>query len=117
MQESLVMNEEPEILEMPFFTKPVVGTTLGLLAAISFYVLCMLFPLIGPAGSKMDHAGKNMGLFLGVLVLTLLFSAVAVFSKLEARKVLGGKIPYGTIGLSIVCFFILVILFFGGFAI
>jgi len=100
-----------------FFAKPIVATTLGLLAAISFYVLCMLFPLIGPAGSKMAHAQKNKMVFLLVLLLTLLFALGAVYSKLTVRKTTKGKLPYGTIGLSILCLFILGILLMGGFTI
>lgn len=68
-------------------------------ACLSFYVLCMLLPLVGKAGSKVDWAAKNRTTFLVALAITLLFSALAVVSRLERRRRCGGPFPLLQIGL------------------
>jgi len=111
------MDQDLNTVAVPFFLKPVVGKTLGLLAAISFYFLCMLFPLIGPAGSKMTFAKKNEITFIAVLMLTFTLALSTVFLKIKTRKQEGGPFPIATSILSLLCLIILVILKLGGFAI
>ena len=42
------------------------------LAGVSFYVLCMLLPLVGPAGAATTHAARNARTFGAALAATLL---------------------------------------------
>lgn len=109
---------EPE----PFFARPVVGNLLSIAAGLSFLVLCMILPLVGPAAMRgsgspgataVPHARFNFMVFLGVLLLSMALSALAFFSKLDRRKKDGSPLPVYTIGLFVMLLFLLVALFMG----
>ena len=97
--------------------RPKTGTTLAVTAGLSFFVLCMILPLVGPAGSRVEHAGKNQAAFIMVLLLTLTLSALSTYSKFGRRKIDGSPLPVFSVGLSTVCVLTLIVLLFGGFAI
>jgi hypothetical protein len=97
--------------------KPQAGTVLAVASGLSFFFLCMLLPLVGPSGSKADHAAKNTAAFLGVLVVTFLLAALAAYSKLIQRRIDGGPFPYWSMGLCVVCVLALCVLLMNGFAI
>jgi len=99
------------------FFKPKTGTTLAVTAALSFFVLCMMLPLVGPAGSRVEHAAQNQAAFSTVLTLTLILSALSVYSKLGLRKTTGAPLPIFSIGLTALCVVTFVVLLAGGFAI
>lgn len=105
-------NNENEVL-----FKPAVGTALAVASALSFFFLCMILPLVGPAGSRVEHAGKNKVAFLSVLVVTFVLAALSAFSKMGRRKIDNSPLPYFSFGLCGVCLLTLVILLFDGFAI
>ena len=90
---------------------------LAIAAGFSFYVLCMILPLVGPTGSRVPHAPKNRATFLSVLMLTLILSGSSVFLAFQRRQVAGGALPWFSLGLSAVCIVFLLILFVNGFAI
>ena len=108
-------NETPS--QDGIISKPVTGTVLAVASGLSFFLLCMTLPLVGPAGSRVDHAGKNQAAFLLVLLVTFTLAALASWSKMARRKADGGPLPWFSFGLCAVCIATLVILLSGGFAI
>lgn len=90
---------------------------LAVLSALSFFFLSMILPLVGPAGSRVPHAGQNKAVFLLVLMATLALAGASAYSKLGCRRVNGGALPWFSLGLCGVCLLTLVILLFNGFAI
>ncbi len=99
------------------FFRPAAGTVLAVLAGLSFFLLSMILPLVGPAGSRVEHRGANLAAFLFVLFLTFALSGAASWSKLECRKGHGGALPWFSLGLSALCVLTLIVLLFNGFAI
>ena len=97
--------------------KPVTGTALAVASGLSFFFLCMILPLVGPAGSRVEHAGKNKVAFLLVLIITFLLAALSAFSKMGRRKFDHSPLPWFSFGLCGVCLLTLVILLFDGFSI
>ena len=101
----------------PIILRPSTGSALAFSAGLSFYLLCMVMPLVGPAGSRVEHHGRNLTTFLFVLFLTLALAGAAAWSKLECRKVQGGARPWFSLGLCALCLLTLIIVLFNGFAI
>ncbi|QBG47931.1 hypothetical protein EGM51_11180 [Verrucomicrobia bacterium S94] len=97
--------------------RPAVGTGLAVASGLSFFFLCMILPLVGPAGSRVEHAGKNKVAFLTVLLLTFVLAALSVFSKMGRRKIDGSPLPFFSFALCGVCLLTFVILLFDGFSI
>ncbi len=97
--------------------KPAVGTALALASGLSFFFLCMSLPLVGPAGSHVEHADQNKVAFLMVLLLTFVLSVLSTWSKMGRRKIDGSPRPWFSLALNVVCVLTLVILLFDGFAI
>jgi len=97
--------------------RPLTGTILAVASGLSFFFLCMILPLVGPAGSRVEHAGKNRAAFLTVLLITFLLGALASYSKIMRRKSDGGSLPYYSLGLCVVCILTLFVLLANGFAI
>jgi len=96
-----------------FFTRPWVGTVFTVLSALSFLFLGMILPLVGRAGANRPYSHENFMAFLGVLLVSLLLALLAVFSKMQRRKVDKSPLPYGSFGLVAVCLFLLLALFTG----
>ena len=111
------MAKEETQLNESILYRPLTGSVLAVSSGLSFFFLCMILPLVGPAGSKVDHALKNKAAFLGVLVITFLLAAGASYSKLMRRKVEGGPLPHYSLGLCIICVLTLFVLLLNGFAI
>jgi len=101
----------------PILFRPSTGSALAFSAGLSFYLLCMIMPLVGPAGSRVEHHGRNLGAFLFVLFLTLALAGAASWSKLECRKIHGGARPWFSLGLCAICLLTLLIVLFKGFSI
>ena len=97
--------------------RPATGTALAVASGLSFFFLCMILPLVGPAGSRVEHASQNKVAFLAVLLVTFTLAALSVFSKLGRRKIDDSPLPFFSFGLCGVCILTLVILLFDGFAI
>ncbi|MDF7808562.1 hypothetical protein P4E94_14015 [Pontiellaceae bacterium B12219] len=97
--------------------RPATGTALAVASGISFFFLCMILPLVGPSGSRVEHAGQNKVVFLLVLLVTFVLAALAVFSKMGRRKVDDSPLPFFSFSLCGICLLTLVILLFDGFAI
>ena len=73
-------------LARPLWAVPVTGTILTVLAALMFYFLCMLLPLVGPAGAVVPHARQNFWAFLSALLVALLLSALALAARLAQAR-------------------------------
>lgn len=93
------------------------GSAFSIAAGISFYVLCMIFPLVGPSGSRVPHAMQNKLTFFAVLVLTLMLAGAAMYVSLQHRREQGGSLSRFPAILSAVCLLIFIIALFNGFAI
>ena len=100
-----------------FFFRPMTGHVLAVGSGLSFYLLCIMISLVGPAGSSVAHADKNRVVFTAVLLITLLLSAATVGSRLGCRKFCCGGLPWVALGLCTICILLLVVLFAGGFKI
>lgn len=106
----------------PVFALPIIGNLLSIAAGLSFLVLCMILPMVGPAAMRgsgspgataVPHARANFLLFLGVLLLSLVLSALAIASKIDRRKTDGSPLPLYTIGLFVLLLFLMIALFMG----
>ena len=100
-----------------WFDRRFVGTTLSILAGLAFFLLCMLLPLVGPAGSRVEHASENEIIFLSWLGITLLFSVASVLSRWERVRKENEPRPIYSLLLCIMCIMMLLIQLAGGFAI
>lgn len=97
---------------------PAVGTALAVAAGLSFYVLCMMLPLVGPAGSKVAHAAANRSAFVSVLLMTFLLasgSASLVLVRRKREEALA--FPWFSCVLAALCLIMLVLLMAGWFAV
>ncbi len=109
------MSKNNKTAEIMF--RPRTGTILAVASGLMFFFLCMILPLVGPAGSRVEHAGQNQAVFLLVLFSTFALAAAATYSKLGRRKVDGGSLPWFSFGLCAVCMITLFVLLVGGFKI
>ena len=101
----------------PILFRPATGSALAFSAGLSFYLLCMIMPLVGPSGNRVEHHGRNLATFLFVLFLTLALSGAASWAKLQCRKVQGGALPWFSLSLCALCLLTLIVLLFNGFSI
>jgi len=97
--------------------KPGACTAFAVSAGISFFVLSMMLPLVGPAGSRVEHAAQNRALFVTVLLITMALSVLSSYARLQGRSERGGSLPWFSLGLCAVCIFTLITLLLNGFAI
>lgn len=110
------MEQEPNY-DNDILFKPAIGTALAVASGLSFFFLCMILPLVGPAGSRVEHAAMNKVAFLAVLLVTFALAALAAFSKMGRRRADASPLPFFSFGLCAVCLLTFVILLFDGFAI
>ncbi len=111
------MDKEENYSNDGILFRPLTGTILAVASGLSFFFLCMILPLVGPAGSRVEHAGKNKAAFLVVLLITFLLGALASYSKMIRRKSDGTPLPYYSLGLCVVCILTFFVLLANGFAI
>jgi len=91
---------------------PATGNTLLALAGLSFYAVCILLPLVGPAAARGSgspgatraaHYPANFAVFLSALLLTLFLSALAWYAKARRRRLDGGPRPKAAPALTMLC--------------
>lgn len=109
--------QQPEAIQPITFTTPIVGTVLTVLSGLSFLLLMMCLPLVGPAGTVVSYRLANYYTFLAVLLVCSAFSVLALVSKWKRRKLDGSPMPVASIGLTVICAVMFVVLFAGWFAI
>lgn len=116
------MKPKASAVEMPFLLRPRVGNLLTIAAGLSFYFLCMILPLVGPAAMRgsgspgagpVPHARANYLTFLGVLLLSMFLAGLALFSKLGRRRLDRSPFPWHTFGLLAIEILILIALLTG----
>lgn len=73
--------------------RPAVGTGLTIVGGLCFLLVCMILPLVGKAGVQTPHYFQNYIAFVLVLLLTIGTSGLAVYAKLERRKIDGSPKP------------------------
>ncbi len=86
-----------------FFQKPETGSVLIVAAGLSFFVTCMLLPLVGRAGTSVPYADQNQHAFLEVLSLTFFLAALATGSKMVRRSQDESSFPVWSVGLCAIC--------------
>jgi len=96
-------------IRVSFFAHPVVGSALTVASGVSFLILCMLLPLVGPAAMNgsgspgagpVPHLRANIIAFVAVSLVSLALAVLAIVSKIERRKVDGSPLPYAAFGLA-----------------
>ena len=114
--------DKQEVMELSFFARPVVGSVLTILSGLSFYLVCMILPLVGPAAAHGSgspgaataaHYQQNFIAFLSVLLVSLALAVFALMSKLQRRKIDESPFPLYSAGLCIVCVLLVFALFTG----
>ena len=100
-----------------FLKKPETGSVLTVMSGLSFFATCVLLPLVGRAGSSVSHADQNRLVFLAVLGLTFMLSAMATWSKMLRRREDQSPLPFWSLGLCAVCTLMFVLLMAGLLAI
>jgi hypothetical protein len=95
------------------FAHPATGTTLFVLAALSFVIVCILLPMVGPAGAAAPHAAHNHQVYSIILIVALGFSALSIASKLARRRHDQSPLPWLPIGLCSILAFLLITLHAG----
>ena len=100
-----------------WFYRRAVATAFSILAGLAFFLLCMLLPLVGPAGSQVEHASKNETIFLSWLSVTLVLSLASVLSRWERVRGENAPRPIYSLLLFITCIVILIIQLVDGFSI
>jgi hypothetical protein len=89
--------------------KSVVGSALTVAAGISFFINCMLLPLVGRAGSSAPHAGKNQLAFLAAVGLTFALALLATWSKVTRRADDKSPLPIWSLVLCGICIVLFVL--------
>lgn len=100
-----------------FLQKPATGSVLTVASGISFFFTCMCLPLVGRAGASVPYADINRLAFLGVLGVTFMLAALAVWAKMLRRSGDNSPMPYWSLGLCSVCTLLFVLLVSGLLAI
>lgn len=83
-------------------SKSVTGSVLIVAAGLSFFVTCMLLPLVARAGSSVSYAAKNQLTFLSVLTFTFVLAGLAFWSKMLRRAEDDSPFPFWSAGLCVV---------------
>ncbi|MBN2784943.1 MAG: hypothetical protein JXR25_08950, partial [Pontiellaceae bacterium] len=61
-------------------------TTLAISAGFSFYVVCMFFSMVGPAGTRVLHSAKNKATILSMLFITLALAGGSIYVGMLRRR-------------------------------
>lgn len=107
------MIEDQRLRPFSWYAIPAAGTFLTVLSGLSFLVVCVLLPLVGPAGAATPFAAENRRAFALYVVLSLLFSLGAIVSKLTRRRIDRSPLPVSSLALCGLNLFLLVALVSG----
>ena len=95
----------------------IVYNLITIMAGLAFFLLCMLLPLVGPAGSKVEHADYNNAIFTGWLIFTLILSSISYYLRYQKYRFKNAIYPKYSLILTILCIIIFLINILKGFAI
>lgn len=96
--------------------KPSISLLLNILSGLSFFILCLLLPLVGPAGSRVEHSIENKFIFLNWLLITFSLSILSFISKKIQSKDMNYPTPYYSYSLLITVSLFLIVFLFNGFS-
>ncbi len=95
----------------------IVYNLITIMSGLAFFLLCMLLPLVGPAGSKVEHADYNNAIFTGWLIFTLILSSTSYYLRYKRYRFKNDIYPKYSLILTILCIIIFLINILKGFAI
>ena len=84
---------------LPGYALPAIGTTLTVLSGLSFLWVCMLLPMVGPAGAATTFAVQNARAFTMYVMISLVLSLAAIVSKTTRRAIDGSPLPLSSMAL------------------
>ena len=88
---------------------PLMRTIFSAASGVGFFVVVMLLPLVGPAGSRAEHAARNANTFMFVLLLTIAVSVAAIRVTIRGREEgLELKTPWVSWAISVLCALLLI---------
>lgn len=93
------------------------GDALSVLGGISFLFVCMILPLVGPAGVATAHRRANELAFIAALVAVTVLAGSAVTWKLMRRPRENGSFPWFSSGLLAACLVLWVVYLAGWLAV
>jgi len=99
------------------FLEKKIGSILTILSFLSFFLMCMILPLVGPAGSSVKHSSTNKIIFFNVLLATVILSTTSYLLKKIQSKKFSFPEPIFSLFLMIFSISFLIIFLFGGFSI
>jgi hypothetical protein len=109
--------ETRETNELPLLARPEVGMVLTLMSGLAFLVLAMTLPLVGKAAKAVVHYRENFITFSAILAVATVLAGLAVFSKLERRKIDRSPLPILSMFMLGLCLMLALALFTGLLAI
>ena len=95
----------------------IIYNLITIMAGLAFFLLCMLLPLVGPAGSKVEHADYNNAIFTGWLIFTLILSSTSYYLRYQRYRLKNDIYPKYSLILTIQCIIIILINILEGFSI
>tara|TARA_B100002019_G_scaffold72962_1_gene62991 strand:+ start:202 stop:522 length:321 start_codon:yes stop_codon:yes gene_type:complete len=99
------------------YLEPLAGLVLTILSSLGFFIMCMILPLVGPAGSSVEHSYENKKIFFVVLIINIILSFSSYMVKMMQSKRFGFPKPIFSLFLSISSLFFLIVFLFDGFSI
>jgi hypothetical protein len=99
------------------YLEPLTGLVLTILSSLSFFMMCMILPLVGPAGSSVEHSYENKKIFFIVLIINIILSFSSYIIKMIQSKRFAFPKPIFSLILSISSLFFLIVFLFDGFSI
>ncbi len=99
------------------YLEPLTGLVLTVLSSLSFFIMCMILPLVGPAGSSVEHSYENKKIFFTILIINIILSFSSYMIKMMQSKRFGFPKPVFSLFLSISSLFFLIVFLFNGFSI
>lgn len=101
--------------DQSLFAHPMTGQLLTIASGLVFLFLSMILGIVGPAAARgsgspgatqVEWYGKNVAAFLFVLFVCLALAVLAIWSKLQRRKIDESPLPVVSFGIAAVCVFL-----------
>ena len=92
-------------------------TALAISAGFSFYIVCMIFSMVGPTGSRVPVAMKNKITVLSMLFVTLALAGGSAYVGMLRRRRSGAPMPWVMLGLCALCLLVILGVLINAFSI